>query len=181
MYVLVRDSGAFAGITPYKGERGAITGFDLHWFGAALTVGIALITQIGKQADYLRFMPLQTTANRRRWWAGVLSGEPGWVLLGCAQNAGRRFSSLPGDPAHGAAGKSGRPQADVFGSARTYLPNYGWAVAATELFVVTSQLKSNVTNAYAGWLAGWLRDPAPCAGGGSFRCSAGDRTRQRLQ
>ena len=121
MYVLVRDSGAFAGITPYKGERGAITGFDLHWFGAALTVGIALITQIGKQADYLRFVPVQTTANRRRWWAGVLSGEPGWVLLGCAQNAGRRFSGLPGDPAHGAAGKSGRPQPDVFGSARTYL------------------------------------------------------------
>ena len=82
MYVLVRDSGAFAGITPYKGERGAITGFDLHWFGAALTVGIALITQIGKQADYLRFMPVHTTANRCRWWAGVLGGEPGWVLLG---------------------------------------------------------------------------------------------------
>jgi hypothetical protein len=28
--------------------------------------------------------------------------------------------------------------------------NYGWAVAATALFVVVSQLKINVTNAYAG-------------------------------
>ena len=32
-------------------------------------------------------------------------------------------------------------------------PHYGWAVAATALFVVISQLKINVTNAYAGSLA----------------------------
>ncbi|WP_293409049.1 hypothetical protein [Piscinibacter sp.] len=32
-------------------------------------------------------------------------------------------------------------------------PNYGWAVAATALFVIVSQLKINVTNAYAGSLA----------------------------
>jgi purine-cytosine permease-like protein len=32
-------------------------------------------------------------------------------------------------------------------------PDYGWAVAATVLFVVISQLKINVTNAYAGSLA----------------------------
>jgi purine-cytosine permease-like protein len=32
-------------------------------------------------------------------------------------------------------------------------PNYGWAVAATALFVLVSQLKINVTNAYAGRLA----------------------------
>jgi len=32
-------------------------------------------------------------------------------------------------------------------------PHYGWAVAATALFVVVSQMKINVTNAYAGSLA----------------------------
>jgi signal transduction histidine kinase/CheY-like chemotaxis protein len=32
-------------------------------------------------------------------------------------------------------------------------PHYGWAVAATALFVVVSQIKINVTNAYAGSLA----------------------------
>jgi purine-cytosine permease-like protein len=35
----------------------------------------------------------------------------------------------------------------------TVFPNYGWAVAATALFVIVSQLKINVTNAYAGSLA----------------------------
>jgi len=38
-------------------------GFSLPLFGAALTVGIALMTQMGEQADYLRFMPVQTPAT----------------------------------------------------------------------------------------------------------------------
>ncbi|RZL62842.1 MAG: hybrid sensor histidine kinase/response regulator, partial [Variovorax sp.] len=65
-FVLVRDPGAFAGITHYGGEAGAGGAFNLHLFGAALTVGIALITQMGEQADYLRFMPERTAATRAR-------------------------------------------------------------------------------------------------------------------
>src|SRR4030095_16269438 len=78
-YVLVRDPGAFEGIAHYNGVKGGEFGFDLHLFGAALTVGIALITQLGEQADYLRFMPARTAANGRRWWGGVLAGGPGWA------------------------------------------------------------------------------------------------------
>ena len=29
---------------------------------------------MGEQADYLRFMPARTKANRKAWWAGVLAG-----------------------------------------------------------------------------------------------------------
>jgi purine-cytosine permease-like protein len=108
VYVLVRDPGAFAGITHYKGEKGASSGFDLHLFGAALTVGIALITQMGEQADYLRFMPARSAATSRRWWAGV-------GAAGGNQDAVRRLFGLPGDPAHGAAGPRGGPQPDVSG------------------------------------------------------------------
>ena len=64
------------------GEQGAGAGFDPHLFGAALTVGIALVTQMGEQVDYLRFMPEKTPANARRWWFGVIVGGPGWVLPG---------------------------------------------------------------------------------------------------
>ncbi|MFY8044736.1 MAG: purine-cytosine permease family protein, partial [Rhodoferax sp.] len=46
-FVMVRDPQAFTGITHYAGEKGAAGVFDLHLFGAALTVGIALITQMG--------------------------------------------------------------------------------------------------------------------------------------
>jgi hypothetical protein len=47
-------------------------------FGAALTVGIALITQMGEQADYLRFMPARTAANRGAGgWACWPAGRAG--------------------------------------------------------------------------------------------------------
>nr|MBP6494482.1 hybrid sensor histidine kinase/response regulator [Rhodoferax sp.] len=39
VYVLMRDPGAFNGITHYIGEKSVIAGFNLHLFGAALTVG----------------------------------------------------------------------------------------------------------------------------------------------
>ena len=69
VFVLMRDPGAFSGVMHYIGEKGMDSGFSLPLFGAALTVGVALMTQMGEQADYLRFMPVQTPATRWRWWA----------------------------------------------------------------------------------------------------------------
>ncbi|KAB2962548.1 MAG: hybrid sensor histidine kinase/response regulator, partial [Zoogloea sp.] len=80
VFVFMERPDVLSGITGYPGERGGGGGFHLPAFGAALTVGIALITQMGEQADYLRFMPEKTPANTRRWWAGVLLGGPGWVV-----------------------------------------------------------------------------------------------------
>ncbi|KWT78658.1 Two-component hybrid sensor and regulator [Variovorax sp. WDL1] len=153
VYVVVRDPGAFSGITHYNGVKTGEIGFDLHLFGAALTVGIALITQMGEQADYLRFMPVRTAANRGRWWAGVLAGGPGWVVLGVLKMLGGALL------AYLAIGHMVPPERAVdpnqmYLAAYEYVfPQYGWAVAATALFVVISQLKINVTNAYAGSLA----------------------------
>ncbi|CAN7270877.1 ATP-binding protein [Variovorax sp. LjRoot290] len=152
-YVLMRDPGAFDGIVHYNGVKPGAIGFDLHLFGAALTVGIALITQMGEQADYLRFMPVRTAANRGRWWAGVLVGGPGWVVLGVLKMLGGALL------AYLAIGHMVPPERAVdpnqmYLAAYEYVfPQYGWAVAATALFVVISQLKINVTNAYAGSLA----------------------------
>ena len=69
------DPGAFAGILHYGGESGAGHLFDWHLFGAALTVGIALITQMGEQADYLRFMPEKRPGQAGRWWLAPLLGR----------------------------------------------------------------------------------------------------------
>jgi len=71
VYVLMREPTAFSGVVHYVGEKGASAGFDLPLFGAALTVGIALMTQMGEQVDYLRFMPARTSTNARRWWRSV--------------------------------------------------------------------------------------------------------------
>ena len=153
IFVLMRDPGAFTGITHYTGELGQADILDLHLFGSALTVGIALITQMGEQADYLRFMPAQTTHNRKRWWAAVLVGGPGWVVLGVFKMLGGAFlaylaisHSVPTD-------RAVDPNQMYLAAYEYVFPTLGWAVAATALFVVVSQLKINVTNAYAGSLA----------------------------
>ena len=122
-------------------------------FGAALTVGIALITQMGEQADYLRFMPEKRSGRAGRWWAATLLGGPGWVLLGVLKMlAGVVLAYLA--LAHMVPPERAVDPNQMYLAAWEYVfPHYGWAVAATCLFVVVSQLKINVTNAYAGSLA----------------------------
>ncbi len=153
VYVLMRDPGAFNGITHYVGDKSKAIGFDLHLFGAAMTVGIALITQMGEQADYLRFMPARTAANRKRWWLGVLMGGPGWVVLGVIKMLGGVLLAYLAIQHFVPLDRAVDPN-QMYLVAYGYVFNdYGWAVAATALFVVVSQLKINVTNAYAGSLA----------------------------
>jgi len=153
VFVLMRDPGAFAGIVHYVGEKSGTPGFDVHLFGAALTVGVALITQMGEQADYLRFMPQPQPGRRFGWWMGVLAGGPGWVVLGVLKMLGGACLAwlaighmVPPD-------RAVDPNQMYLAAYEYVFPHYGWAVAATALFVVVSQLKINVTNAYAGSLA----------------------------
>jgi len=153
VYVFMHDPGAFSGVTHYGGEKGLGSQFNMHYFGAALTVGIALITQMGEQADYLRFMPVQTAANRKRWWFGVLAGGPGWVVLGVVKMLGGALLAYLAITHMVPVDRAVDPNQMYLAAYEYVFPNYGWAVAATALFVVVSQLKINVTNAYAGSLA----------------------------
>lgn len=152
-FVAVLDPGALAGVVHYKGEQAKAAGFDLHLFGAALTVGIALITQMGEQADYLRFMPAQTPANRWRWWLAVLAGGPGWVVLGVFKMLGGALLAYLAISHSVPVERAVDPNQMYLAAYEYVFPHYGWAVAATALLVVVSQLKINVTNAYAGSLA----------------------------
>ncbi|GAB3503873.1 ATP-binding protein [Curvibacter fontanus] len=152
-FVLSLDPAAFSGVVHYKGEKGHTSDFALPLFGAALTVGIALITQMGEQADYLRFMPAKTPATRGRWWLGVLAGGPGWVILGVVKMLGGALLAYLAITHSVPIDRAVDPNQMYLAAYEYVFPNYGWAVAATALFVVISQLKINVTNAYAGSLA----------------------------
>ncbi|HNB45284.1 MAG TPA: ATP-binding protein, partial [Burkholderiaceae bacterium] len=155
-YVVVfqKNPGVLGELMRYGGERG-LTQLDPLAFGAATTVGIALITQMGEQADYLRFMPEPgpDRRSRARWWLATLLGGPGWVIPGVAKMLGGALLAAL------AIGHMVPPERAVdpnqmYVAAWEYVfPRYGWAVAATAVFVVISQLKINVTNAYAGSLA----------------------------
>jgi purine-cytosine permease-like protein len=146
------DPGAWDRVMHYAGESGAEAGFQWHFFGAALTVGVALITQMGEQADYLRFMPPPVPGRRWRWWAGVLAGGPGWVVPGVLKMLGGALLAYLAMQ-HLVPPERAVDPNQMYLVAYEYLLPYGWAVAATAVFVVVSQLKINVTNAYAGSLA----------------------------
>ncbi|MFM9900438.1 MAG: ATP-binding protein [Polaromonas sp.] len=151
--VLYKAPDVFSSITRYVGQKSSGSGFDLTLFGAALTVGVALITQMGEQADYLRFMPAKTPQNRWRWWGSVLVGGPGWVLLGVVKMLGGALLAYLAIANMVPLARAVDPNQMYLAAYEYVFPNYQLAVAATALFVVVSQLKINVTNAYAGSLA----------------------------
>jgi signal transduction histidine kinase/CheY-like chemotaxis protein len=152
-FVFIEEPQALNGLWQYAGEKGNGGSFNPHLFGAALTVGIALVTQMGEQVDYLRFMPERTAANRKRWWLAVVIGGPGWVVPGILKMLGGALLAWlalrNGVPAEKAVDPN---QMYLIGFSHVF-DNTTLAIAATALFVVVSQLKINVTNAYAGSLA----------------------------
>jgi len=151
--VALQSPQTFREVMHYGGASGQGAAFDWHLFGAALTVGIALITQMGEQADYLRFMPAPRPGRRLRWWAGVLAGGPGWVVIGVAKMLGGAVLAYLAISHMLPPERAVDPNQMYLAAYEYVFSDYGWAVAATALFVVVSQLKINVTNAYAGSLA----------------------------
>lgn len=122
--------------------------------GAAAGVVFSLIAQIGEQVDFLRFLPEpKTAADRRKWWAALLSAGPGWSILGVLKMlAGSYLVTL--------ALREAVPLAAATDPTRMYFTAFAqvidtqWIVfALTGVFVILSQLKINITNAYAGSIA----------------------------
>ncbi len=153
VFVLQAHPDLPAQLAAYPGLDGSGAQFDPLLFGAALTVGVALITQMGEQADYLRFMPEKTAANRGRWWAAVLLGGPGWVVPGVLKMLGGAALAVLVLSLSVPADRAVDPNQMYLAAYELVFSNVGWAVAATTLLVVVCQLKINVTNAYAGSLA----------------------------
>ncbi|MFO1273789.1 MAG: hybrid sensor histidine kinase/response regulator, partial [Rubrivivax sp.] len=154
-YVVVfqREPQLVGELVRYAGVGGDHAGFDLMAFGAATTVGIALITQMGEQADYLRFMPEPRPGARGRWTAALLLGGPGWVLPGVLKMLGGALLAYLAITHAVPAERAVDPNQMYLAAYEYVFPHFGFAVAATAGLVFVSQLKINVTNAYAGSLA----------------------------
>lgn len=131
---------------------GTIAVLDIAKFGAASAVILALMTQIGEQVDFLRFVPAHDTASRRYRFSVFLAG-PGWVLLGAPKLIAGSFLAVLALSNGVPADHAGEP-AQMYAVAFGYMiPNHPAALLLTVVFVVVSQLKINVMNAYAGSLA----------------------------
>jgi signal transduction histidine kinase/purine-cytosine permease-like protein/DNA-binding NarL/FixJ family response regulator len=151
--ILAKNPQAYADFTGLAGRSSGSSGFDPIMFGAAATVAFSLVVQIGEQVDFLRFLPPRTHANRRRWWTAVVVAGPGWIVPGMLKMLGGAFLAF-------LALQQEVPTARAVEPTQMYLAGYAyvftsplWILAATTLFVVVSQVKINVTNAYAGSLA----------------------------
>lgn len=143
---------AFAGVGHSNAHLGESAPFNLLEFGAASAVILALMPQIGEQVDFLRFLPPEGARKLHHRIAIFLAGS-GWVVLGVPKLLAGSFLAVltlstgvpiseASDPAH------------MYVAAFGYmLPNDTAALLLMAGFVVISQLKINVMNAYAGSLA----------------------------
>ena len=149
VYVFQANPGLLGQWASYGGLQGQ-AGFDWLGFGTATTVGIALITQMGEQADYLRFMPEAgpTRRDRLKWWSAVLLGGTGWVLPGVLKMLGGALLAYLAIRQMVPTEQAIDPNQMYLAAYQYVFPNFGWAVAATAALVIISQLKINVTNAY---------------------------------
>lgn len=152
-FVLYKEPDAIRNFTTFSGRAENGGSFDLLLFGAAAAVAFSLVAQIGEQVDFLRFLPERKRGNRFRWWAAMLSAGPGWILPGVAKMLGGAFLAFLALQHEVSVDKAVEPtQMYLIGFQYVFL-NPEFALAATALFVIVSQVKINVTNAYAGSLA----------------------------
>ncbi|WP_411034287.1 ATP-binding protein [Shinella sp. BYT-45] len=143
---------AYSGLHHPSGPPGTYAPFNLVEFGAASAVIFALMAQIGEQVDFLRFLPPDGQRKLHHRIAVFLAGS-GWVIVGAPKLVAGSFLVV-------LALSAGVPSTRAADPAQMYYTAFGymlpWDAAALLLmvaFVVVSQLKINVMNAYAGSLA----------------------------
>ena len=152
--VAIYDPGAFAGWSRFGGQAGANgQSFDLILFGIASTVVFSLIAQIGEQVDFLRFLPVRQGKRSMSWWAAYVAAGPGWMILGMLKLIAGSFlaylavrNMVPSD-------KAAEPTQMYLVAFGKVTSSPGLALALASVFVIVSQVKINVTNAYAGSIA----------------------------
>ncbi|HEX8417540.1 MAG TPA: ATP-binding protein [Methylobacterium sp.] len=153
-FIAAKGGGSLEAWTTYRGSAEAAGGgFDPVLFGLATGVLLALLAQVGEQVDFLRFVPPRKSPRDRWWWAAVLGAGAGWIVPGMLKILLGSFLAVlvlgHGVPLE-RAGEPTQMYAVAFGYV---MPSREAAIAMMGVFVVVSQLKINVTNAYAGSIA----------------------------
>ena len=138
----------------FPGLDGGGGSLDPTRFGLATGVLLALLAQVGEQVDFLRFVPEPRGRRDRRWWFAVLSGGAGWILPGMIKIfLGALLAVLA--LGHGVPPDHAAEPTRMYAVAFGYVAGEGTraALLLMALFVVLSQMKINLTNAYAGSIA----------------------------
>ncbi len=140
--------------TGFTGRLGHEDGhFDLMLFGGAASVVFALVAQNGEQVDYLRFLPRQRKGRRWAWWTAMICAGPGWIVPGVVKMLAGSFIAVVLVQMGMSYERAAEPTQIYLFAFSQAVSQPEIAIALTGIFVVVSQLKINVTNAYAGSLA----------------------------
>lgn len=156
-FLLRYNFDAFNDWTHYPGQAATAdsTGnsFNLLLFGASTAVLFALMAQIGEQVDFLRFLPEPTPKTKKWWWSAVIFAGPGWAIVGALKLLLGSFLAF-------LLIREGFSYTDAIDPTHMYTKAFSYitqspdsALIIAGIFVIISQLKINVANAYAGSLA----------------------------
>ncbi|WP_216661768.1 ATP-binding protein [Niveibacterium sp. COAC-50] len=151
--VAIKNPDAFVAFSSLNGSSAGSDEFSWAAFGAAATVAASLIAQIGEQVDFLRFMPEPTPGRKLRWWLAVIVAGPGWILMGAAKMVGGAFLAFLVLQHEMPLLRALEPMQMYLIGFREVVGDHGGAIFLAGVFVIVSQLKINITNAYAGSLA----------------------------
>jgi signal transduction histidine kinase/purine-cytosine permease-like protein/FixJ family two-component response regulator len=152
--IALKSRESFAVWTQFTGSHGGPPGhLDLLMFGTAASVVFSLVAQIGEQVDFLRFLPRDRRTSRKAWWIALLSAGPGWIVLGALKLLAGSFLAFFALSHHVAVEHAAEPTQMYLAAFQYVLSQPDLALALTGTFVILSQLKINVTNAYAGSIA----------------------------
>src|ERR1700682_1352143 len=138
----------FTGLAEAHGQS-----FNLILFGTASTVVFSLIAQIGEQVDFLRFLPPRGGRKPASWWAAYLSAGPGWIIPGVLKLLAGSFLAFLAIEHLVPLQKAAEPTQMYLVGFQYVFSSPQLALAFTGAFVIISQIKINVTNAYAGSIA----------------------------
>ncbi|HLH87930.1 MAG TPA: ATP-binding protein [Xanthobacteraceae bacterium] len=153
-FIALVDPASFSRWTQFDGLSGARgQSFDIILFGTAATVVFSLVAQIGEQVDFLRFLPARAGRGRWRWWLANLSAGPGWIVPGVLKLLAGSFLAYLAVEHTVPLAKAVEPTQMYRIAFRYVFASPGVALGFTGAFVIISQIKINVTNAYAGSIA----------------------------
>ncbi len=154
IYIASADSASFERWTNFSGLAGHNgRSFDIALFGTASTVVFSLIAQIGEQVDFLRFLPAEGDRRTPAWWLACLAAGPGWIIPGALKLLAGSFLAFLAVEHMVPLQKAAEPTQMYLIAFRYAFSSPQMALAFTGAFVIISQLKINVTNAYAGSIA----------------------------
>ncbi len=154
IFIAFADRPAFREWTQYTGSEGqGDDHFNIVLFGAGATVVFSLIAQIGEQVDFLRFLPSKPCGNRRGWWTANLLAGPGWIIPGILKMLAGSFLAFLALRQMVPMDRAAEPTQMYLVAFQYVFSSPSAALVFTGAFVIVSQIKINVTNAYAGSIA----------------------------